>query len=209
MNQNNNFELIEVPNSNIDDNVTSNNSNNNNNNNNSNKNNSNKNNSNKNINFIKQFKYKNVYITGFLCGIIALFLNTIVVYIFSYLFNNSDDDGETIKMSLKKSPITIITGLCIVGPVIEELIFRRFIFYFLSKWNLIAGYLISSFLFSNYHFGFFNFSAIINNLNRFIIYFIIGILFAYAYDRDRCILSSMIAHITHNSIILLLVFLLY
>ncbi|ORX42750.1 hypothetical protein BCR36DRAFT_361987 [Piromyces finnis] len=184
----NNIELIETSNSELDNNITSRNSN----------------KSNKNIKFIKQFKCKNVYITGFLCGIIALLLNTIVLYIFSYLFNNSEDVSDDIKKSFKKSPITLITGMCIIGPVIEELIFRRIIFYFISKWNLIAGYLVSSFLYSSYHFGYLNFSLIIDYWDRFIIWFIIGILFAYSYDRDRCILSSIISHIIHNSIILLL-----
>ena len=187
MNQNSNIDIIGDTNNNIDDSIIS-----------------NKKNSNKNINIIKQFKCKNVYITGFLCGILALLLNTILINLFSYLFNKSDNDIDNIKASIKKSSYIYITGMCIFAPIIEELIFRRIIFYFISKWNLIAGYLISSFLFSMYHFGFFNLLAIINKWNEFIIFFIMGNIFAYAYDHDRCILASMIAHSINNTIVLLL-----
>ncbi|MFC6230545.1 CPBP family intramembrane glutamic endopeptidase [Paenibacillus allorhizosphaerae] len=82
----------------------------------------------------------------------------------------------------------------IIAPIAEEIVYRKIIFSFLSKFmNFWIASSISSTIFALGHF----------NLNRFIGYFITGMIFCYFYKKSQSILPMMAAHSSINFISLL------
>jgi len=156
------------------------------------------------VNFFKQFLLPRVYITAVISVIVILAINIANGIILENIFNittNSNEEG--LDELQKQNEIVMNIFICIIGPIFEELIFRRLIFWFIKKYSLVLAYLISSFLFAFAHFDF-NFSILISEIYFLPIYFIMGVGFAYTYDYDGYILASMLSHIFHNSIAVLI-----
>lgn len=82
----------------------------------------------------------------------------------------------------------------IVAPIAEELVYRKIIFGYLNKfvpfWTA-AG--ISSFIYAFGHFSW----------NRFVGYFITGLIFCYFYNKTRSVIPTIAAHLVINFISLL------
>ncbi len=87
-------------------------------------------------------------------------------------------------------PLQLIT-LVILGPIMEELMFRGLIYNRLKQFNekTIAAY-ISALIFAVYHF----------NLVQGIYTFILGLLIAYVYEEYKSIVAPIILHIAANGI---------
>lgn len=80
--------------------------------------------------------------------------------------------------------------VAIIGPVLEEIVFRMIIFGALfKKWNFWIAALLSSLIFSIVHFDF----------EHVLIYTAVGFTFAYLYVKTKRILVPIIAHATLNS----------
>ena len=87
--------------------------------------------------------------------------------------------------------------ICLIGPIIEELFFRGFLYPALrKKIGTFLSILLSSALFSLLHMTFVGFLPI----------FFLGILLAYIYEKSGSLLSSITIHIIHNSCITLFLF---
>jgi membrane protease YdiL (CAAX protease family) len=87
--------------------------------------------------------------------------------------------------------------VCIIGPIIEELFFRGFLYPALrKKTGVLLSVLLSSVFFSLLHMTFIGFLPI----------FFLGILLAYIYERSGNIIASIAIHIIHNSSITLFLF---
>jgi len=85
----------------------------------------------------------------------------------------------------------------ILGPVIEEIFFRGFLYSAVRKrFGVIVGVLLSSALFSMLH----------TNIASFIPIMILGVLMAFLYETTNSLIAPMTVHILHNSIILGFVF---
>lgn len=85
----------------------------------------------------------------------------------------------------------------ILGPVIEEIFFRGFLYSAAKKrFGILLGALLSGALFSILH----------TNIAGFLPIMILGILMAFLYETTGSLISSMSAHILHNSIIVCFVF---
>jgi hypothetical protein len=92
---------------------------------------------------------------------------------------------------------------CLLGPFVEEIIFRKsFKDVLKSKWSFI--------LISGIVFGVLHVIGSISNLYGllyFIPYSCLGIAFALIYYESNNIFSSIFAHVMHNSLTVLLLFL--
>jgi len=87
--------------------------------------------------------------------------------------------------------------ICFIGPIIEELFFRGFLYPALrKKIGPVLSILISSALFSLLHMTFVGFLPIL----------FLGILLAYMYEKSGSLLPSITIHIIHNSSITLFLF---
>ena len=90
-----------------------------------------------------------------------------------------------------QSPVILIITVVILGPIAEEIIFRWMIFgrircYYGSKWAI----LFSSLLFGIYHM----------NVVQFIFCTLLGIVFAYLYDKSGNIFITIAAHMAVNMV---------
>ncbi|KAG4100299.1 Abi-domain-containing protein [Neocallimastix lanati (nom. inval.)] len=151
------------------------------------------------LNFLKQFVLLRVYITA-ISAYFAIILVDILNYVIQYMLiknNKNNSNTEAIVNEMKKNILFVIIFGNIISPIIEELICRRLIFYFINKWSKLLAYLISSFIFAFGHFGF-SLITLIKEFNNFPLYFITGVIYAYAYDYEGYILASIYAHILIN-----------
>jgi membrane protease YdiL (CAAX protease family) len=85
----------------------------------------------------------------------------------------------------------------ILGPIIEEIFFRGFLYSAVRKrFGIFVGVLLSSALFSMLH----------TNIVGFLPIMILGVLMAFLYEITGSLIASMSIHILHNSIIVGFVF---
>lgn len=92
----------------------------------------------------------------------------------------------------KAAPIMMIT-IAIIGPILEEIVFRRVIFgsLFQAQGFWIAT-LVSAIVFAAVHIDF----------KHIILYTVCGVIFAYLYYKTKRLLTSIIAHILLNTFVL-------
>lgn len=85
----------------------------------------------------------------------------------------------------------------ILGPIIEEIFFRGFLYSAVRKrFGVLSGVLLSAALFSMLHANMAGFAPIM----------ILGILMAFLYETTGSLVAPMVVHIIHNSIIVGFVF---
>lgn len=90
--------------------------------------------------------------------------------------------------------IPMIINVCLLGPVMEELIYRGlYMQYFMQKTTPVNSILYSAILFGLVH--------VSPNLLPYT--FAMGILFGYLYYRTKSLFTPIIIHILHNSLVLI------
>jgi len=148
---------------------------------------------------IKDLKEKKAkpLLDGFNYWFIGLMVMVLSNTIISF-FNNgaTSTNEESIKVMLNSSWLTILS-VAIIAPVIEELVFRKsFRDIFKNKWI----YLITSgILFGALH-------VLLSPINSFIDYLYLipycsmGLAFSYMYYKTDNIMTSIVMHVTHNTI---------
>lgn len=91
----------------------------------------------------------------------------------------------------------LIIFVSVLGPIIEEIFFRGFMYSAIKKrFGVIAAVLLSASLFSLLHANIVGFFSIM----------VLGALLAYLYETTGSLISSMTVHIIHNSIMVSLIF---
>lgn len=90
--------------------------------------------------------------------------------------------------------ILFLAYVCIIGPVLEEIIFRGFILRSMQKYGNLTAIIVSSILFSMFHL----------NLVQFVNPVLMGIVLAFIAIKSNSIIPSIIAHIFNNTITFLL-----
>lgn len=94
---------------------------------------------------------------------------------------------------ISKLPIFIIIT-SVIGPILEEVVFRKIIFGSLYKrWNFFISALLSSFIFGLVHFEF----------EHIILYTAMGFTFAFLYAKTQRILVPIAAHVMMNTTVVL------
>ena len=76
-----------------------------------------------------------------------------------------------------------------VGPMAEELFFRGIIYGYFRRWGVLTAVFVSALLFSLAHFVM---------SGAFFIQMIGGIVFAAAYEREKCLLVPVVIHVLGN-----------
>ncbi|KMK74381.1 CPBP family intramembrane glutamic endopeptidase [Alkalihalobacillus pseudalcaliphilus] len=109
----------------------------------------------------------------------------------------SENTAEILAL-IESFPFMILI-VSIIGPILEEIIFRMIIFGALYKrFNFAISAFASSLIFAAVHFDF----------NHLLIYTVMGFIFAYLYIKTKRIIVPIIAHVGINTIAVLLNFLL-
>lgn len=137
----------------------------------------------------KNITLKNIALAIF-CEVLVYFVNyNMNITILQNMFKSSYDILIVGFQSLMPLPVLIYA--CILGPIIEELLFRGYILKGLrNKYGMTVALLVSSVIFAVFHLN------IVQILNA----FIMGIIFGLLYIKTGSVFSCMLAHILNNSI---------
>ncbi|WLR42162.1 CPBP family intramembrane metalloprotease [Bacillus carboniphilus] len=124
---------------------------------------------------------------------IALIAQGIAASIEMYIFNiePGSENTEMITSFIQQIPVLILVT-SIIGPILEEIIFRKILFGVIySKSNFIIAALISSLLFSVVH----------GDLEHTLIYTAMGFTFAFLYYQTKRIIVPIMAHVLMNTFV--------
>ena len=152
---------------------------------------------------LKNFMRNVVYgIAGYVAAVPLLLVTLIITTIVIMKFNLKPPVQPIVDMLIKeeKIPILIYSSIfaAIVGPVMEEIFFRGFMYNALRKYaGVFWSIMITSVMFSLLHAHWVGFLPIL----------ILGILLSYLYEKTGSLVPSFIVHIMHNLASLFMVFL--
>lgn len=139
------------------------------------------------------YEYKNLY---FFKGLKLYLLSSLIILLLSIILKKVPIENNFI-ISIIKNEKSVVCKfyfyfiICILSPIIEEIIFRVILLKGLSeKFNKTEAVLYGSLLFSLMHM----------DMQNLIYYFIYGILYSLYYLRYNNIYPTMTAHIINNSI---------
>ncbi|MED3659348.1 CPBP family intramembrane metalloprotease [Bacillus siamensis] len=127
---------------------------------------------------------------------LALFSQGIAGMIEQYVFhvNSGSENTKAILNIIKAMPLMIIVS-SIVGPILEEIIFRKIIFGVLyEKTNFFIAGLISSVIFGIVH----------QDLTHLLLYTAMGFTFAFLYVQTKRIIVPIFAHVMMNTIVVVM-----
>lgn len=131
-----------------------------------------------------------------LIGLVAMAISNIIIGIL--LGGGQANNEQMVHKMIKALPIFMVINAGIIGPINEELIFRKgFKNVFTDKWKFI---LISGIFFGLCHV---TSATTLQQFLYFIPYSSLGIAFATMYYKTKTIYTSMFIHITHNVILTL------
>lgn len=123
--------------------------------------------------------------TGMISSIIYLTYSTIIKY-YGIIIPEPDFSFPTQSIYL----ILFLIYVCLLGPILEEIIFRGFILKSMQKYGNLTAIIVSSILFSMFHL----------NLVQFVNPVLMGIVLAFITIKSKSIVPSIIAHIFNNTI---------
>jgi uncharacterized protein len=128
------------------------------------------------------------------CGLMVLSWGLNVIYgLFLSIFSLSIQQDYSTLFTDVSAAWGIMIGGAVVAPVVEEIIFRGFIFAgFRERYGWKTAALISSLLFAVIHFQPTAFLPIV----------VLGLIFAYLYQRSGSIWPAIIMHVSSNAIAL-------
>lgn len=135
-----------------------------------------------------------VWIIG---GVIGLYVAQIIcsIILTSIAGSMSESANTELLVNLTKSAPIFLIFISILGPILEELVFRKVIFGGLSnRINIHVAAVISSLFFGLLH----------GDISFLLTYFVIGLILCFLYTKTKRIAVSMGAHILMNTIVLVL-----
>lgn len=130
-------------------------------------------------------------------GIILAWVGQVVAALIeTYVFgiDPGSENTEAILELTRINPLLFIIP-AIVGPILEELVFRKVIFgTFYKRMNFLFAAMLSSVIFAILHLDF----------SHILIYTVIGFVFAFLYVKTKRIIVPIIVHMLMNTITVLL-----
>lgn len=129
-------------------------------------------------------------------GLVGMMVSNILINMFLKL--GQADNEQLVQGMISTLPIAMLLNAGIIAPIIEEIIFRKaFRDTIRNKWKFI---IISSLVFGFMHVMV---ATTFIDLIFFIPYTCLGIAFAYMYCDTDSVFTSILAHILHNTILIL------
>lgn len=142
-------------------------------------------------------------------GIIIMLISNLII---NSIVGNIASNEQSVRELLFSNPLYVIPTIVFFGPFFEEIIFR---FCLRKSFNKELSYaLTSSFIFGSLHiisaFDSFTINEILSNIHEFLFiipYGSLGFFFAKSYYETDNIFSTIIPHMLHNSLSVLLILL--
>src|SRR5699024_2543309 len=108
--------------------------------------------------------------------------------------DSSSDNSEIIIQIENMSPLFIVSP-AILGPILEEIIYRKILFGYLNdKFNVWIAAFVSSLIFGLVHM----------EMQTLIVYMVMGLVFAYIYWKTKRIIIPILVHVSINSFAVLI-----
>ncbi|MEH7392614.1 CPBP family intramembrane glutamic endopeptidase [Bacillus sp. JJ1503] len=128
---------------------------------------------------------------------LALFAQSIAANIENLIgIEMGSENTQQIIRLIQASPIVVVIS-SIIGPILEEIVFRKVIFGTLHKrLNFFLSALISSVIFALAHFEF----------EHILLYSAMGFTFAFLYVKTKRILVPIFAHVAMNTLVVIIQF---
>jgi len=152
---------------------------------------------------VKNFA-RNVFygLVGYVAAIPMFAVVLVIIAVFISVFKYVPEKQPVVELFLKEKNTAFLayTSLfaAIVGPFIEELFFRGFMYGALKKYiGVFWAMMVTAAIFSGLH----------SNLAGFLPIMMLGMLLAYLYEKTGTLVSSITVHIIHNFGMILFVFL--
>ncbi len=125
---------------------------------------------------------------AFIAQYIAVFLEMTI-----FKIEPGSENTEMIVNLAKATPVVIL-AVAVIGPILEEIIFRMIIFGSLyQRFNFWIAALVSSIVFAVVHMDF----------AHILVYTFMGIVFAFLYVKTKRIIVPIMAHVALNSFVML------
>ncbi|GGD22841.1 peptidase [Pontibacillus chungwhensis BH030062] len=136
------------------------------------------------------------YIKWGLLGILLAFLSQYAATVIESLVFGVDpisENTQNLSALAKATPIFILI-IAIVAPILEEIIFRKILFGTLRKYtNFLISALVSGSIFGIVH----------GEPEHLLKYAMMGLVFAYLYEKTKRIIVPIITHATMNSLVII------
>ncbi|MCP3032582.1 CPBP family intramembrane metalloprotease [Halobacillus sp. A1] len=126
---------------------------------------------------------------------LALFAQGIAALIETNVFGIPTGSENTMQLMniARESPLFILLPV-VFAPITEEIIFRKVIFgQMYKRFNFLLAVLVSSLVFGAFHFDF----------THMLVYFSMGVVFAFLYVKTKSIITPIVAHMAMNSFVVL------
>ena len=135
---------------------------------------------------------RNVGMVAVLSVSVSVFLNILLLRMNLPQYSERYQEASAILYSPPFWQQIVLNGLA--APVVEELLFRGFLFRVLRKWTAFPGaMLISAVIFGAYH----------GNLVQFVYATICGMLLAYFHEKYGTVIACIVAHVVMNTVAIL------
>lgn len=124
---------------------------------------------------------------------LALFAQAIAATIEDKVFGIPPGSENTMGLMeiAREAPLFILLPV-VFAPITEEIIFRKIVFGTIyKKTNFLLAVLISALVFGAFHFDF----------SHMLVYFSMGVVFAFLYVKTKRIITPIIAHMAMNSFV--------
>lgn len=118
---------------------------------------------------------------------VSNYIGTIITTIIG-LFKQSEVDNVVLELTSQINPLVNFLIVVIAAPIMEELLFRKFLIDRISHYGEGISILISGLMFGLFH----------GNLAQFMYAFVLGACFGFIYIKTRNIIYSIILHMIIN-----------
>ncbi len=148
----------------------------------------------------RSFSIRKMIVTSFVSILILLYANVAFNMLTNFFLGNQQSENQSAINSIAYENVYLLAFItCVLGPVMEELIFRGVLFRCLrERKSFVFSCLISSFFFGLIHV----LSAILDanyaDLWFLILYMGLGCIFCYMYESNRSIYPCIFAHMVYN-----------
>lgn len=138
------------------------------------------------INLSQNISFQGILLALACAGLFYLILDKGLDPVFERIFPASEESYQQVLQSLSLAPVISFLQVCVLAPIIEEILMRGFLLGGLSlNYGKTAALLISAFLFALLHFN------MVQTLSAFICGIALGLLYLHTGSIFCCILAHM------------------
>jgi membrane protease YdiL (CAAX protease family) len=114
------------------------------------------------------------------------------------IFSRTTSNEEALNTFVEQNTLCAMIDIAIVGPILEELVYRMGLFCYLRKKNVILAHIVTSVVFAMGHS--LGAGSLYLTLIESVPYFVVGLVLSLTYERSKTIYSCIVIHMLYNSL---------